>query len=188
FVKTYCPPLLDTRFDLTECGDGCRRESQQIVANNRAFRKALIRQVLPRFRGKGPTIFLHFRDCQRASAGGFFGRESYPGPCSHQLPWIRPLRQEPLTCFSIARLSISSNVLSVTSVISDVHVPEKAFPARARADHVPCHPSEDFRADHVPSRRIWFVSLRRVHDPLAALCVLGRRLAHQRLRNECVGP
>src|SRR5690348_5774520 len=100
---------------------------------------------------------------------------------------MRPFCQEPLICFSRARLSMSSNVLSFGSIASDVQVPENVCPRPARADHVPCQPREDFRADHVPSSRIWFVSLRRVHEPLAALWVPGTRAAHQRPRKDC-GP
>jgi hypothetical protein len=88
----------------------------------------------------------------------------------------------------MALVSISSNVLSLRSVTSDIQVPENVCPLPTLAGHVPCQPRGDFRADHVPSRRIWFVSLRRVHEPLAALGVVGSRLAHHRPRNECAGP
>jgi len=97
---------------------------------------------------------------------------------SHQLPCIRPERHEPVTCFWSVCFNKSSKVLP--SIGPEVQAPENACPELSRAVQVPRQPAGDFRADHVPSSTIWLLSLRRVHEPLAASCPLGRSSAHQR--------
>ncbi len=73
-------------------------------------------------------------------------------PISHQLPCIRPDAQEPVTCFAMAWVSMSSKVLP--SFRSEDQAPENGLPDLTLAVHVPSHPRADFLADHVPCRRI----------------------------------
>src|SRR5207248_3210705 len=70
----------------------------------------------------------------------------------------------------------------------DDHIPDNGAPRLTRADHVPCQPCEDFFADQVPSRTTRLLSLKRVQEPLAALCVEGRRTCPPATSKRVGGP
>src|ERR1017187_1615139 len=70
-------------------------------------------------------------------------------PFSHQLPWWRPLRHEPVTSFVAVLFSISAKDSAFRFAASAVQVPESDCPFIDRAVPVPCQPWPDFCADHV---------------------------------------
>lgn len=86
------------------------------------------------------------RRVQRVPFFGSLGLE----PFSHQLPANRPLCQEPLTRFSIVRVSMSTNVLSWGSMESASQVPANEAPRAVCAVQFPCQRQAVFRADQVP--------------------------------------
>ena len=83
---------------------------------------------------------------------------------------------------------MSSKVLPLKCAIAAFHVPETVLPFFIRADQVPCQPPAVFRADQVPSRTVWFLSLKSVQEPLAAFFVAGRTWANQRPLRYRFGP
>src|SRR5260370_28233592 len=83
---------------------------------------------------------------------------------------------------------MSSKVLPLKSAIAASHVPETVLLFCIRADQVPRQPLVDFRADQVPSRTTWLLSLTSAQEPLAAFLASGRTRANQRPRRNRLGP